>query len=121
MAVSNRLASHEVAELELVTIDWDRGRGRRHRSTYDARMLSGHAADPGIVHHRGDKGDQKMSTSTGLTRLGTLLKLLGCICLALAASATFLGPAGIAGGSLFGVPGAGLWGVGWAVQGLGKA
>jgi hypothetical protein len=67
-----------------------------------------------------------MSTATGLTRLGSVFKGIGYVCLALAAIGAFNhfsknnSSDGFIVFLLFGVPGAGLWLAGWVIQGFAK-
>ncbi|KVW91015.1 hypothetical protein [Burkholderia cepacia] len=59
-----------------------------------------------------------MRASNGFTRLGAVLKVVGYVLFAFAASACIFGPAGVAGALFFGVPAAGVWALGWLIGGL---
>ncbi|WP_230479262.1 hypothetical protein [Burkholderia humptydooensis] len=50
-----------------------------------------------------------------------MLKIIGYILFAFAASAWIFGPAGLAGALFFGVPAAGFWALGWVIGGFGAA
>ncbi|KVF66946.1 hypothetical protein WJ15_06550 [Burkholderia cepacia] len=62
-----------------------------------------------------------MRASNGFTRLGAVLKVVGYVLFAFAASAWIFGPAGVVGALFFGVPAAGVWSLGWVIGGFGAA
>ncbi|CAJ2800655.1 Uncharacterised protein [Burkholderia pseudomallei] len=62
-----------------------------------------------------------MRASNGFTRLGAVLKVVGYILFAFAASAGIFGSGGLAGMLVFGVPAAGIWALGWVISGFGAA